>query len=159
MICKIPESANHYEFSVKRWGFCWARIVICPLSLFRQCLKYKIIKTRIKKLCTASLTRDSIMPKKLSQWLMTNSHCSSSNLMIAKLIMEILYSRETALDLLRLLWDSPNPNIPWINSHHHHRQLHCQNHGLFENKDTNQSYLYNLKIKILWELTSLFCCF
>ena len=95
----------------------------------------------------------------ISQWLMANSHCSSSNLMIAKLIMEILYSRETALDLLRLLWDSPNPNIPWINSHHHHRQLHCQNHGLFENKDTNQSYLYNLKIKILCELTSLFCCF
>ena len=39
-----------------------------------------------------------------------------SVLIIAKLIMEILYSRETALDPLRLLWDSPNPNIPRINS-------------------------------------------
>ena len=43
-------------------------------------------------------------------------HIDISVLIIAKLFVEILYSRETALDPVRLLWDSPNPNIPRINS-------------------------------------------
>ena len=43
-------------------------------------------------------------------------HIDISVLLIAKLFVEILYSRETALDPVGLLWDSPNPNIPRINS-------------------------------------------
>ena len=38
-------------------------------------------------------------------------HIDISVLIIAKLFVEILYSRETALDPVRLLWDSPNLRI------------------------------------------------
>ena len=112
-----------WTFSITVSIFCWCSLV-SKSAKFGQgnCKsKYSLLEASTAKFiefysCKISVLEILHFQDKKQFYILSWYHWNLSSLAIAKLIMEILYSRETVLDRVRLLWDSPNPNIPRINS-------------------------------------------
>ena len=112
-----------WTISIRVSIFCWC-ILVSKSAKFGQSnckSKYLLLEASTAKLFESDSCKISVLEllrfqDKKQFCILSWYHWNLSSLAIAKLIMEILYSRETVLDPVRLLWDSPNPNIPRINS-------------------------------------------